>query len=107
VCAVFDFVLGYIHERSVPAGVISAVGGLFGTAFYLLIFRVIEARRLGNPITVLGAGSQGHLSPASQIHNPHFQLSNVRDRQLRRKNPGKFETFGRPVMSSFVGVKSP
>src|ERR1019366_9396604 len=43
VCAVFDSVLGYIHERSVPAGVISAVGGLFGTAFYLFLFRVIDS----------------------------------------------------------------
>ena len=37
-CAVADFVWGYIHERSVPAGVISVVGGLFGTAFYFLVF---------------------------------------------------------------------
>src|ERR1019366_2613600 len=29
-----DFVLGYIRERSIPAGVISVVGGLFSTAFY-------------------------------------------------------------------------
>jgi len=33
-----DFVLGYIRERSVPAGVISVVGGLFSTAFYLLLY---------------------------------------------------------------------
>jgi hypothetical protein len=37
-CAVFDFVWGYVHERSVLAGVISVVGGLFGTAFFLLVF---------------------------------------------------------------------
>jgi O-antigen/teichoic acid export membrane protein len=37
-CAAFDFVWGYVHERSVPAGVISVVGGLFGTAFFLLVF---------------------------------------------------------------------
>lgn len=36
-CAVIDFIWGYIHQRSVPAGVISAVGGLFGTAWYLLL----------------------------------------------------------------------
>jgi ribosomal protein L40E len=38
-CAVADFIFGYIHERSVPAGVISVVGGLFGTAFYLLVLK--------------------------------------------------------------------
>ena len=38
-CAVADFILGYIHERSVPAGVISVVGGLFGTAFYVLVLK--------------------------------------------------------------------
>jgi hypothetical protein len=37
--AVVDFIWGYIHERSVPAGVISAVGGLFGTAWYLLLWK--------------------------------------------------------------------
>jgi hypothetical protein len=35
---VSDFVLGYIKERSIPAGVISIFGGLFSTAFYLLLF---------------------------------------------------------------------
>ena len=38
-CAAIDFVWGYFRERSVPAGVISAVGGLFGTAWYLLLGR--------------------------------------------------------------------
>lgn len=38
-CAVADFVLGYIHERSFPAGLISVIGGLFGTAFYVLVFK--------------------------------------------------------------------
>ena len=37
-CALFDFVWGYVHERSVSAGVISIVLGLFGTAFYALVF---------------------------------------------------------------------
>lgn len=36
-CAVCDFVWGYVHERSIPAGVLSVIGGLFGTAFYLLV----------------------------------------------------------------------
>jgi len=36
-CAVGDFFLGYLHERSIPAGVVSVVGGLFGTACYLLL----------------------------------------------------------------------
>jgi hypothetical protein len=43
-CAVFDFFFGYAHERSVPAGVISAVGRLFGTALYLILFWVIDSR---------------------------------------------------------------
>lgn len=38
-CTVSDFVLGYIHERSIPAGVISVVGGLFGTIFYLFLWK--------------------------------------------------------------------
>ena len=33
-----DFALGYIRERSIPAGVISTFGGLFSTAFYLILF---------------------------------------------------------------------
>jgi hypothetical protein len=36
-CAVADFILGYFRERTISAGVISVVGGLFGTAFFLLI----------------------------------------------------------------------
>jgi hypothetical protein len=36
VCAVSDFILGYLHERTFPAGIISVVGGLFCTAFYVL-----------------------------------------------------------------------
>ena len=36
-CAVCDFVWGYVHERSIPAGVISVLGGLFGTAWYYLL----------------------------------------------------------------------
>jgi hypothetical protein len=38
-CSVSDFSLGYVHERSIPAGVISVVGGLFGTAFYLFLWK--------------------------------------------------------------------
>jgi hypothetical protein len=38
-CAVADFVLRYIDKRSVPAGVISIVDGLFGTAFYLAVLK--------------------------------------------------------------------
>lgn len=38
-CAVIDFVCGYVHERTIPAGVISVVGGLFGAAFYLLVLK--------------------------------------------------------------------
>jgi hypothetical protein len=34
-----DFVLGYIHERTIPAGVISVVGGLLSTAYYLLMWK--------------------------------------------------------------------
>jgi len=37
-CAVFDFVRGDIGGHSVPAGLITVVGGIFGTAFYLLLF---------------------------------------------------------------------
>ena len=37
-CTVADFVLGYIHGRSIPAGVISIAGGLLGTGCYLLLF---------------------------------------------------------------------
>jgi len=48
-CAVIDFIWGFIGERSVPAGVISVVGGLLGTASYLL---------LDNWITLLLTGSQ-------------------------------------------------
>jgi len=48
-CAVIDFIWGFIGERSVPAGVISVVGGLLGTAWYLL---------LDNWITLLLTGSQ-------------------------------------------------
>jgi hypothetical protein len=35
---VSDFALGYIRERSIPAGVVSIFGGLFSTAFYLILF---------------------------------------------------------------------
>ena len=35
---VFDLVWGYIHERSVVAGVVFIILGLFGTAWYLLLF---------------------------------------------------------------------
>jgi hypothetical protein len=38
-CAAFDFGWGYFHQRSIPAGVIGVIGGLFGTAFYLLAMR--------------------------------------------------------------------
>jgi len=36
-CVLIDFIWGYIHERSVVAGVIAIVLGLFGTAWYLLV----------------------------------------------------------------------
>jgi len=39
-CAAIDFVWGYIHERSVAAGVVAIVLGLFGTAWYLFLFGV-------------------------------------------------------------------
>jgi len=42
VCAVIDFLLSYFDHRSVPFGVISAVGGLFGTAFYLFLFGAFD-----------------------------------------------------------------
>lgn len=35
---VSDFIWGYVRERSIPAGIISIAGGLFSTAFYLLLF---------------------------------------------------------------------
>jgi hypothetical protein len=38
VCAVIDFVWGYVHEHSISAGVISVVGGLFSSTWYLLLF---------------------------------------------------------------------
>jgi len=38
VCAAVDFVFGYVKAGSFPAGVISVVLGLFGTAFYLWCF---------------------------------------------------------------------
>jgi hypothetical protein len=44
VCAVIDFLLSYFDHRSVPFGVISAVGGLFGTAFYLFLFGAFDTR---------------------------------------------------------------
>jgi hypothetical protein len=37
-CALFDFVWALLAKRSVAEAAISAVLGLFGTAFYLLIF---------------------------------------------------------------------
>jgi len=37
-CALFDFVWALSAKRSVAEAAISAVLGLFGTAFYLLIF---------------------------------------------------------------------
>ena len=36
-CGACDFVWGYIHERSVLAGVTGIVLGLFGTAWYLFL----------------------------------------------------------------------
>lgn len=39
-CAAIDFIWGYIHERSVVAGVVAIVLGLFGTAWYLFLFGV-------------------------------------------------------------------
>jgi hypothetical protein len=51
-CAVADFVWGYVHERSVPAGVISVVGGLFGTAFYFLVFSWAWRAKAGTALRV-------------------------------------------------------
>jgi hypothetical protein len=36
-CAAIDFIWGYIHERSVVAGMIAIVLGLFGTAWYVFL----------------------------------------------------------------------
>jgi hypothetical protein len=36
-CAAIDFIWGYIHERSVVAGVVAIVLGLFGTAWYVFL----------------------------------------------------------------------
>jgi hypothetical protein len=30
--------LGYVRERSIPASIINTFGGLFSTAFYLILF---------------------------------------------------------------------
>lgn len=38
-CALGDFVLGYFHQRTISAGVVSVVGGLLSTAFYLLLMQ--------------------------------------------------------------------
>jgi hypothetical protein len=37
-CALFDFAWNYFQRRSLIEGVISAVFGLFGSAWYLLFF---------------------------------------------------------------------
>ena len=39
-CAAIDFIWGYIHERSLIAGVVAIVLGLFGTAWYAFLFGV-------------------------------------------------------------------
>lgn len=39
-CAGFDFLRGYIGGHSTHAGLITVVGGLFGTAFYFFLFRL-------------------------------------------------------------------
>ena len=44
ICAVIDFLLSYFDHRSIPFGVISAVGGLFGTAFYLFLFGAFDTQ---------------------------------------------------------------
>jgi hypothetical protein len=36
-CAAIDFIWGYMHERSVVAGVIAIGLGLFGTAWYVFL----------------------------------------------------------------------
>ncbi len=41
-CAVCDFVWGYIKRCSIPAGVISIVLGLFGTALYCFLMRAFR-----------------------------------------------------------------
>jgi hypothetical protein len=37
-CAVSDFVWSYIRNPSIPLGLGSVLFGLFGTAFYVLVF---------------------------------------------------------------------
>jgi hypothetical protein len=36
-CAVGDFIWGYVHQRSVFGALVCAILGLFGTAFYMAI----------------------------------------------------------------------
>ncbi len=38
-CAVLDFGWGYLYARSAAAGVVGIVLGLFGTVYFLLVFR--------------------------------------------------------------------
>jgi hypothetical protein len=38
-CAIVDFILGYIRGRTMSAGAISVVLGLFGTTFYWFLIR--------------------------------------------------------------------
>jgi len=40
ICTIVDFAFGYIHKRTISAGVISVFGGLFSTDVALLIVRL-------------------------------------------------------------------
>jgi len=39
ICTMVDFAFGYIHKRTIPAGVIGVFGGLFSTAVALLFLK--------------------------------------------------------------------
>src|SRR5438552_9358473 len=56
-----DFVLGYLRERSIPAGIISIFGGLLSTAFYLLLYWWGTRRDSNKHSTVLEQLSAGEL----------------------------------------------
>jgi hypothetical protein len=49
VCGVFDLVLGYGRTRSFPAGIVSVVLGLFGTAFYAWIMGAFRRDSSNDP----------------------------------------------------------
>ena len=78
-----DFIWGYFRERSVPAGVITAVGGLFGTAWYLLLGRWMTQ--------LLKWGSQDNDKPSSSQQKNKFIFSN---KQASRANRGRVPRDG-------------